>query len=96
MLPVRVDAPDELVSVLVRVGVAGGDAFPKPSVLTEREHLGSVGLRDGCRAVRRAVVDDEHCALGKAGVQLVEHRREVRLFVPGGDEDERVGHCARD
>ena len=91
MLPVRVDTSDELVSVLVCVGITRRDAFLKSPVLTEREHLGTVGGGDACRSVRRAVVDDEHRALGKAGVQLVEHRREVRLFVPGRDEDERVG-----
>ena len=92
MLSVGVDAPDVLVPALVGEGVARCDPLSQPAVLAEREHLGAVGGGDGGRSVRRAVVDDEDGALRKLGVQLVEHGREVRLLVPGGDEDERVGH----
>ena len=39
-----------------------------------------------------AVVDDEHVGVRQPGGELVEHRREVVLLVPRGDEDDRVGH----
>ena len=90
MLAVGVDPTDYLVPVLVGVRVAGGDALAQASVLAEREHLGAVGARNGGRAVRRAVVDDEDVGRGQPGMQLVEDGREVVLLVPGRDEDERV------
>ncbi len=92
MLSVGIDAPDVVVPVLVREGVARCDPLSQPTVLAEREHLGAVGGGDGRRSVRRAVVDDEDGAVRKLGVQLVEDGRKVCLLVPGGDEDQRVGH----
>ena len=91
MLAVGVDPADVRVRIRLRVGVAGGDPLLQPTVLSEREHFGSVRARHGGRPVRRAVVDDEDVGLRQPGAQLVEHGREIRLLVPGGDEDERVG-----
>ena len=48
-------------------------------------------LGEGGGPVGRAVVDDEDVRLWKAGVQLVENRRQVLLLVPRGNEHERVG-----
>ncbi len=90
MLAVGVDSTDQLVPVLVGVGVAGGDPLAQASVLAERENLGPVGARNGGCRVRRAVVDDEDVGRRQAGVQLVQNGRDVVLLVPRRDEDEGV------
>ena len=95
MLAVRVHAPAPGVAVLGRIPVARGDAAREAAVLLERDHGGAVLAGHVRSAVRRSVVDDEHVGLGKLLVQLVENGGEVVLLVPGGDEDERVGHGER-
>ena len=89
MLAVGVDAPDEVVAVLVRVAVARGDALAQAAVLAEREHLGAP------RRARRAAVPSVEPSsttstshAGKPGAQLVEDGREVVLLVQRRDEDE--------
>src|SRR5262245_62078553 len=91
MLAVGVDAAAERVAVLLRVAVAGGDPGREATVPPERDHLGAVGLRDGSGRVGGAVVDDEQIGLGKPRSQLLEHRGQVLLLVPGREEDESVG-----
>ena len=50
--------------------------------------------RDVGRAVGRAVVDDDHVHVRQLAPQVVEHRRQVLLLVPGRDEDDGVAHVA--
>ena len=93
VLAVGVDAAAVRIAALGRGAVAGGDAGPQAAVLAEGEDVGAVGSRDGDRSVGRAVVDDEEIRFGKLLGELRQDRAEVVLLVPGGDEDERVGHA---
>ena len=95
MLAVRVDAPAEGIAVLERPPVARRDADPQAAVAPEREHLRPVLTRNLGRAIGRAVVDDEHVRPRQPLPQPVEHRRQVLLLVPGGDEDDGVAHRGR-
>ncbi len=92
MLPVRIDAAAVGVAVLERPAVAGGDPRAQAAVLPERQHLGAARVGDRRGAVGRAVVDDEHVCVGQLVTQPVEHRRQVVLLVPRGDEDDGVAH----
>ena len=62
-------------------------------VLGEADDERTAGAGDVRRRVGRAVVDDEHVGLGQLGAGVGEHVGERLLLVPGGDEDERVGHA---
>ena len=95
MLAVGIEATDQLVAVLGRVAVAGGDRRAKTPVLAEREHLGACLPRDPGRPVGRAVVDHEDVDVGQDALQLLEHLREVLGLVPGRDEDQRAAQCSR-
>jgi hypothetical protein len=92
MLSVGIDAAAVGIAVLERPRVAGGDPRLQTAVLAERQHLGAVGARDLGGAVGGAVVDDEHVGLGQLARQALQHRGEVLLLVPGGDEDDGVAH----
>ena len=90
MLAVGVDAAAVGVAAFVRLAVARRDAGAQTAVLAERDDVRAVRASDGGGRVGRAVVDHEHVRVGKLSRQLLEHRGEVRLLVPGGDEDDRV------
>ena len=96
MLSVRVDASAVLVLVLDRVAVAARDRRGQSAVGAEGEHLGAVLHGDARSPVRRAVVDDEHVGARELVLQLLEHRGQVLLLVPGRHENEGVallGHA---
>ena len=62
----------------------------RPLFDAEGDDLGAAVARDLRGAVGRAVVDDHDVRVGQVLPQLLEHRREVVLLVPGRDEDDRV------
>ena len=93
VLAVGVDAAAERVAVLGRVGVPGGDPGGKAAVLAEREDLGAVLARHVAVPSVEPSSTTRTSTSGSSAAELVEHRREVLLLVPGRDEDERVGHA---
>jgi hypothetical protein len=90
MLAVRVHAAAEGVALLQRILVAGGDPGRQAAVGVERDHLRAVLAGNLGSPVGRAVVDDEDVGFGKHAPNLVQHRWEALLLVPGGKEDEGV------
>jgi hypothetical protein len=94
VLAVSVDASGECIAVLVGVRVSRRDPCTKPAILAEREDLGSPPCGDLHGPVRRSVVDEEHVDGRQPRQQLVEDIGKVFFLVPGGDEDDGVGHGA--
>src|SRR5215213_3473572 len=94
MLPVGVEAADDVVLVLDAVAVPARDRRTQAAVVAEGENLGATLPRDVGGSVGGAVVDDEHVDVGQLAAQLSEDAGEVVLLVPGRDEDQR-SHCDR-
>src|SRR5262245_43837064 len=95
MLSVGVDAAAIGVAAFRGGAVTSGDSRSQAAVLAEGENVGAVRPGDCSRFVGRAVVDDEQIRLRELLGELRQDGAEVVLLVPGGDEDERVGHGRR-
>ena len=92
MLAVGVEPPAVVVVALERLPVALRDPRSQAAVLREGHDVRAVVARDLRGRVGRAVVDHEHVGVGQLGARVLEHGRQRRLLVPGGDEDQRPGH----
>ncbi len=91
MLPVGVDPAAERVAALRGLAIPRRDPGPQAAVDAEGDDDRSGGTRHLGRRVGGAVVDHEHVHVGQRHRELGEHRGEVLLLVPGGDEDDGVG-----
>ena len=91
VLAVRIHPTAECVAAFCGFAIAGCDPGPQAAILAERDDGGTTAGGHGCGRVGRAVVDHEHIAAGQHGGELCEDGGEVRLFVPGGNEDDGVG-----
>jgi hypothetical protein len=94
---VGIDLDDEVVATLSRDGEAREVGAAEPVFRGAVQHGdGGVGCGRGihevARAVRAAVVDDEHVGLGYGGAHSREKARDALDLVVGGNQHQHVSH----
>ena len=99
MRPVRVDLHEVVVACAEPVAETGEVGAPEAFLSRPVQHRdAAVGggelVGDAPRAIRTAVVDDEHVRRRHVLAQPPHERAQALRFVVGGDDDERVSHDA--